>query len=59
MCTFFFFAHEKDKHEQSLISLFFCFQLQLIIEVIWPLFIFFILISVRLYYPPYEQHECE
>ncbi|XP_062380442.1 phospholipid-transporting ATPase ABCA1a isoform X2 [Sardina pilchardus] len=32
--------------------------LQLIIEVIWPLFIFFILISVRLYYPPYEQHEC-
>ncbi|XP_042560484.1 phospholipid-transporting ATPase ABCA1a isoform X2 [Clupea harengus] len=32
--------------------------LQLIIEIIWPLFIFFILISVRLYYPPYEQHEC-
>uniref|UniRef100_A0A8D2MJU0 P-type phospholipid transporter n=1 Tax=Zonotrichia albicollis TaxID=44394 RepID=A0A8D2MJU0_ZONAL len=24
----------------------------------WPLFIFFILISVRLSYPPYEQHEC-
>uniref|UniRef100_A0AAY4A4D9 P-type phospholipid transporter n=1 Tax=Denticeps clupeoides TaxID=299321 RepID=A0AAY4A4D9_9TELE len=32
--------------------------LQLIIEVIWPLFIFFILISVRHFYPPYEQHEC-
>ncbi|TRY77727.1 hypothetical protein DNTS_029106 [Danionella cerebrum] len=31
---------------------------QLLIEIIWPLFIFFILISVRLYYPPYEQHEC-
>ncbi|KAM6972808.1 phospholipid-transporting ATPase ABCA1-like [Aplochiton taeniatus] len=32
--------------------------LQLFIEIIWPLFIFFILISVRFYYPPYEQHEC-
>uniref|UniRef100_A0A8C7RQP9 P-type phospholipid transporter n=1 Tax=Oncorhynchus mykiss TaxID=8022 RepID=A0A8C7RQP9_ONCMY len=33
-------------------------QLQLVIEIIWPLFIFFILISVRMHYPPYEQHEC-
>ncbi|XP_023676681.1 phospholipid-transporting ATPase ABCA1 isoform X2 [Paramormyrops kingsleyae] len=32
--------------------------IQLLIEVIWPLFIFFILISVRIYYPPYQQHEC-
>ncbi|XP_040215370.1 phospholipid-transporting ATPase ABCA1 isoform X3 [Rana temporaria] len=32
--------------------------LQLLVEVAWPLFIFFILISVRLSYPPYEQHEC-
>uniref|UniRef100_A0A8C5H913 P-type phospholipid transporter n=1 Tax=Gouania willdenowi TaxID=441366 RepID=A0A8C5H913_GOUWI len=32
--------------------------LQLLIEIIWPLFIFFILISVRIHYPPYEQHEC-
>ncbi|KAA8595046.1 hypothetical protein FQN60_012181 [Etheostoma spectabile] len=32
--------------------------IQLLIEIIWPLFIFFILISVRIYYPPYEQHEC-
>ncbi|XP_038625429.1 phospholipid-transporting ATPase ABCA1 [Tachyglossus aculeatus] len=31
---------------------------QLFLEVAWPLFIFFILISVRLNYPPYEQHEC-
>uniref|UniRef100_A0A8C3B649 P-type phospholipid transporter n=1 Tax=Cyclopterus lumpus TaxID=8103 RepID=A0A8C3B649_CYCLU len=31
---------------------------QLLIEIIWPLFIFFILISVRMHYPPYEQHEC-
>ncbi|XP_033029913.1 phospholipid-transporting ATPase ABCA1 [Lacerta agilis] len=31
---------------------------QLLIEIIWPLFIFFILISVRLSFPPYEQHEC-
>ncbi|XP_056328296.1 phospholipid-transporting ATPase ABCA1b [Danio aesculapii] len=32
--------------------------LQLLTEIVWPLFIFFILIAVRLYYPPYEQHEC-
>uniref|UniRef100_A0A8C9WEH3 P-type phospholipid transporter n=1 Tax=Scleropages formosus TaxID=113540 RepID=A0A8C9WEH3_SCLFO len=32
--------------------------IQLLIEIVWPLFIFFILISVRLHYPPYEQHEC-
>ncbi|XP_007428699.1 ATP-binding cassette sub-family A member 1 [Python bivittatus] len=31
---------------------------QLLIEITWPLFIFFILMSVRLTYPPYEQHEC-
>lgn len=34
-------------------------QFQLLLEVAWPLFIFLILISVRLSYPPYEQHECE
>ncbi|TRY90058.1 hypothetical protein DNTS_031575 [Danionella cerebrum] len=33
-------------------------KFQLLTEIVWPLFIFFILISVRLYYPPYEQHEC-
>uniref|UniRef100_H3BX82 ATP binding cassette subfamily A member 1 n=1 Tax=Tetraodon nigroviridis TaxID=99883 RepID=H3BX82_TETNG len=33
-------------------------QLQLLAEIIWPLLIFFILIGVRLSYPPYEQHEC-
>ncbi|KAI1888287.1 hypothetical protein AGOR_G00183470 [Albula goreensis] len=32
--------------------------LQLLVEIVWPLFIFFILIAVRLSYPPYEQHEC-
>uniref|UniRef100_A0A7N8X229 P-type phospholipid transporter n=1 Tax=Mastacembelus armatus TaxID=205130 RepID=A0A7N8X229_9TELE len=32
--------------------------IQLLIEIVWPLFIFFILISVRIHYPPYEQHEC-
>uniref|UniRef100_A0A8C3A0D2 P-type phospholipid transporter n=1 Tax=Cyclopterus lumpus TaxID=8103 RepID=A0A8C3A0D2_CYCLU len=32
--------------------------LQLLVEIIWPLLIFFILIAVRLSYPPYEQHEC-
>ncbi|XP_061580685.1 phospholipid-transporting ATPase ABCA1-like [Cololabis saira] len=33
-------------------------RLQLLVEIVWPLFIFFILIAVRLHYPPYEQHEC-
>ncbi|XP_057706240.1 phospholipid-transporting ATPase ABCA1-like isoform X2 [Corythoichthys intestinalis] len=33
-------------------------KLQLLVEIVWPLFIFFILIAVRLSYPPYEQHEC-
>ncbi|MXQ93868.1 hypothetical protein E5288_WYG008118 [Bos mutus] len=33
-------------------------ECQLFLEVAWPLFIFLILISVRLSYPPYEQHEC-
>ncbi|XP_054872763.1 phospholipid-transporting ATPase ABCA1b isoform X1 [Amphiprion ocellaris] len=32
--------------------------LQLLAEIVWPLLIFFILIAVRLNYPPYEQHEC-
>ncbi|CAI5799096.1 phospholipid-transporting ATPase ABCA7 [Podarcis lilfordi] len=32
--------------------------LQLVIEVLWPLFLFFILISVRQSHPPFEQHEC-
>ncbi|XP_077188183.1 phospholipid-transporting ATPase ABCA7 isoform X2 [Paroedura picta] len=31
---------------------------QLIVEVLWPLFLFFILISVRRSHPPFEQHEC-
>lgn len=37
----------------------FVLQFQLLIEIVWPLFIFFILIAVRLSYPPYEQHECK
>uniref|UniRef100_UPI00358FEA38 phospholipid-transporting ATPase ABCA7 isoform X2 n=1 Tax=Myxine glutinosa TaxID=7769 RepID=UPI00358FEA38 len=28
------------------------------LEVVWPLFIFFILVSVRRSYPPQQQHEC-
>lgn len=31
---------------------------QLIVEVLWPLFLFFILISVRRSHLPFEQHEC-
>uniref|UniRef100_A0A8D0GPA7 P-type phospholipid transporter n=1 Tax=Sphenodon punctatus TaxID=8508 RepID=A0A8D0GPA7_SPHPU len=32
--------------------------IQLTIELLWPLFLFFILISVRQSHPPFEQHEC-
>uniref|UniRef100_UPI00398ECFE0 phospholipid-transporting ATPase ABCA1-like isoform X2 n=1 Tax=Pristiophorus japonicus TaxID=55135 RepID=UPI00398ECFE0 len=32
--------------------------IQLVIELLWPLFLFFILISVRQSHPPFEQHEC-
>ncbi|KYO42635.1 ATP-binding cassette sub-family A member 1 isoform A [Alligator mississippiensis] len=32
--------------------------IQLAIELLWPLFLFFILISVRQSHPPFEQHEC-
>lgn len=34
-------------------------QIQLAIELLWPLFLFFILISVRQSHPPFKQHECE
>uniref|UniRef100_A0A8C3RUQ8 ATP binding cassette subfamily A member 7 n=1 Tax=Chelydra serpentina TaxID=8475 RepID=A0A8C3RUQ8_CHESE len=30
----------------------------LAIEILWPLFLFFILISVRQSHPPFEQHQC-
>ncbi|XP_062816399.1 phospholipid-transporting ATPase ABCA7 isoform X1 [Anolis carolinensis] len=33
-------------------------KVQLVIEILWPLFLFFILISVRRTHPPFEQHEC-
>uniref|UniRef100_A0A674IMW1 ABC transporter domain-containing protein n=1 Tax=Terrapene triunguis TaxID=2587831 RepID=A0A674IMW1_9SAUR len=33
-------------------------KIQLAIELLWPLFLFFILISVRQSHPPFEQHEC-
>ncbi|MGH0124822.1 UNVERIFIED_CONTAM: hypothetical protein FKN15_074026 [Acipenser sinensis] len=42
----------------NIISGFLTTKLQLLIEIAWPLFLFFILISVRMSYPPYEQHEC-
>uniref|UniRef100_A0A6I8NQH5 ATP binding cassette subfamily A member 7 n=1 Tax=Ornithorhynchus anatinus TaxID=9258 RepID=A0A6I8NQH5_ORNAN len=31
---------------------------QLVIELLWPLFLFFILVAVRQSYPPFEHHEC-
>uniref|UniRef100_A0A8C4Y7T3 ABC transporter domain-containing protein n=1 Tax=Gopherus evgoodei TaxID=1825980 RepID=A0A8C4Y7T3_9SAUR len=33
-------------------------KIQLTTELLWPLFLFFILISVRQSHPPFEQHEC-
>ncbi|XP_028818388.1 LOW QUALITY PROTEIN: ATP-binding cassette sub-family A member 1 [Denticeps clupeoides] len=33
-------------------------KVQLIIELLWPLFLFLILISVRHSHPPYEQSQC-
>ncbi|XP_064353466.1 phospholipid-transporting ATPase ABCA7 isoform X1 [Dromaius novaehollandiae] len=33
-------------------------RVQLAIELLWPLFLFFILISVRQSHPPFKQHEC-
>ncbi|XP_036095824.1 phospholipid-transporting ATPase ABCA7 isoform X1 [Molossus molossus] len=32
--------------------------LQLLVELLWPLFLFFILVAVRYSHPPLEQHEC-
>lgn len=31
---------------------------QLLVELLWPLFLFFILVAVRHSHPPLEQHEC-
>ncbi|XP_074060603.1 phospholipid-transporting ATPase ABCA7 isoform X2 [Macrotis lagotis] len=31
---------------------------QLVIELLWPLFLFLILVAVRQSHPPFEQHEC-
>uniref|UniRef100_A0A4W2CE11 ATP binding cassette subfamily A member 7 n=1 Tax=Bos indicus x Bos taurus TaxID=30522 RepID=A0A4W2CE11_BOBOX len=33
-------------------------QIQLLVELLWPLFLFFILVAVRHSHPPLEQHEC-
>ncbi|XP_064590354.1 phospholipid-transporting ATPase ABCA7 isoform X2 [Zonotrichia leucophrys gambelii] len=33
-------------------------RIQLAIEILWPLFLFLILISVRRSHPPFKQHEC-
>ncbi|XP_075854307.1 phospholipid-transporting ATPase ABCA7 [Microcebus murinus] len=32
--------------------------LQLLVELLWPLFLFFILVAVRHSHPPLEHHEC-
>lgn len=34
-------------------------QIQLVVELLWPLFLFFILVAVRHSHPPLEHHECE
>ncbi|XP_066061896.1 phospholipid-transporting ATPase ABCA7 isoform X2 [Chamaea fasciata] len=33
-------------------------RIQLAIEILWPLFLFLILISMRRSHPPFKQHEC-
>ncbi|XP_075300324.1 phospholipid-transporting ATPase ABCA7 isoform X3 [Opisthocomus hoazin] len=33
-------------------------RIQLAIELLWPLFLFLILIAVRRSHPPFQQHEC-
>nr|XP_041566914.1 phospholipid-transporting ATPase ABCA7 isoform X2 [Taeniopygia guttata] len=33
-------------------------RIQLAIEILWPLFLFLILVSVRRSHPPFKQHEC-
>ncbi|KAG8519196.1 LOW QUALITY PROTEIN: Phospholipid-transporting ATPase ABCA7, partial [Galemys pyrenaicus] len=33
-------------------------SIQLLVELLWPLFLFFILVAVRHSHPPLEQHEC-
>ncbi|XP_065097861.1 phospholipid-transporting ATPase ABCA1 isoform X2 [Paramisgurnus dabryanus] len=33
-------------------------KVQLVIELLWPLFLFLILIAVRQYHPPYKQSQC-
>ncbi|XP_037680076.1 phospholipid-transporting ATPase ABCA7 isoform X3 [Choloepus didactylus] len=32
--------------------------IQLLVELLWPLFLFFILVAVRHSHPPFEHHEC-
>lgn len=34
-------------------------QIQFLVELFWPLFLFFILVAVRHSHPPLEQHECK
>lgn len=34
-------------------------QIQLLVELLWPLFLFFILVAVRHSHPPLEHHECK
>nr|XP_044990914.1 phospholipid-transporting ATPase ABCA7 isoform X2 [Jaculus jaculus] len=33
-------------------------KIQLLVELLWPLFLFFILVAVRHSHPPLEHHEC-
>lgn len=44
------------KHNEVFI---FLLQVQLIIELLWPLFLFLILIAVRQSHPPYKQSQCK
>uniref|UniRef100_A0AAZ1XAI6 Uncharacterized protein n=1 Tax=Oreochromis aureus TaxID=47969 RepID=A0AAZ1XAI6_OREAU len=51
-------THLKWKKYEYIIFLYPLVQIQLIIELLWPLFLFVILISVRHSHPPYKQSQC-
>lgn len=49
----------KCPSRSSTVSYTFSPQIQLLVELLWPLFLFFILVAVRHSHPPLEHHECE
>lgn len=46
-------------HCSPLSCLFCLLQIQILVELLWPLFFFLILVVIRSFQPPLEQHECK